>query len=102
MQSNQTILKRLPHHNQISLRGSADNISISLPTLPGSCIVTDNSSILWLGPDEWLVVENIGTTPPLLKSLSSIDNLFFVDVSHNRTILEFKGKKIREILQKIY
>lgn len=59
-------------------------------------------TVLWLGPDEWLVVS--ATTPEaLLGSLQTgagDGRAQIVDVSANRTVLEISGSAARDVLEK--
>jgi sarcosine oxidase, subunit gamma len=59
------------------------------PSLPGPGLATTDGarSVLWLGPDEFLVV---GDGPPLGST---------VDVSANRTTIELSGPNARDVLE---
>lgn len=52
-------------------------------------------AVLWLGPDEFLVVAPAGAPLPDLGDVRSV-----VDVSANRTTLELSGDRARDVLEK--
>jgi sarcosine oxidase subunit gamma len=74
-------------------------------TLPRTCgVVTRNGahSVLWLGPDEWLVVSEGGTADIAgdLRAATAGSHAAVVDVSANRTVLELSGAHARDVLEK--
>jgi sarcosine oxidase subunit gamma len=76
----------LPHHQPNRVSGDAD------------------TGVLWLGPDEWLVVGPDGHAQRVLDAVRSAlaDSLgSSVDVSANRTTLRLSGPSAREVLEKI-
>ena len=81
----------------------ADLIGGPLPTLPGTSTRGPESSTLWLGPDEWLVVGEPDSEQPLVERLTRAVSGSFasvVDVSANRTAIEVAGPRAREVLEK--
>jgi sarcosine oxidase, subunit gamma len=65
-----------------------------LPVVPGSVVDAVDRHILWLGPDEWLVVgppDDAGLTDLLTEPGASI-----VDVSANRTTIEVHSRELLE------
>ncbi|MFC5218203.1 sarcosine oxidase subunit gamma [Streptomyces coerulescens] len=71
--------------------------------LPPRCGPTTSfgpHTVLWLGPDEWLVVSGAeGVTAELREALGT-DPGSAVDVSANRTTLELRGSAARQVLEK--
>ncbi|MFF9040407.1 sarcosine oxidase subunit gamma [Streptomyces sp. NPDC014892] len=70
--------------------------------LPGRCGETTTSgphTVLWLGPDEWLVVSHTDGTAVLRQALGNAPGSV-VDVSANRTTLELSGPAARQVLEK--
>lgn len=65
-----------------------------LPVVPGSVVDAGRRHVLWLGPDEWLVVGPDGDSGlmPLLDEPSAS----VVDVSANRTTIEVRGRDLLE------
>lgn len=59
-------------------------------------------SVLWLGPDEWLVVSETSVDVLLPALVGGVDGAHaaVVDVSANRTTLELQGAAARAVLQK--
>lgn len=63
-----------------------------LPVVPGSVVDAGTRHILWLGPDEWLVVG-----PPddsELQGLLHEPGASIVDVSANRTTVEVRSREL--------
>ena len=81
--------------------GSA--LNLVLPIEPNVRIFNNNISIMWLGPNEWLVItpenEKDGIIS-LLKSNLNPQKTAITDVSFNRTILRLEGKKVFTLLSK--
>ena len=59
-----------------------------------------NEKVIWLGPDEWLIVSD--DDDAFLKLLNEIGDLeaSLTDVSENRTIIRISGKYIYDLLSK--
>jgi sarcosine oxidase, subunit gamma len=67
---------------------------IGFPIRPNTTSAWSEGDVLWLGPDEWLVVADPGRAPELLDSLgTAFDTLHrsVVDVSANRAVLDLHG-----------
>lgn len=111
-------LKELPFLTQVGLRAqpgsaSADALEKALGgALPATVgIVTTcpgDRSVLWLGPDEYLVIapdEAVGGLDPaavtarLVAGLGSLPGQV-VDLSANRTTLELSGPQAQDVLDK--
>lgn len=85
---------------------AADRIEKALGVpLPPQCGHTSTSgphTVLWLGPDEWLVLsqaDGTAVTADLREALAG-DAGSVVDVSANRTTLELSGPAARQVLEK--
>ena len=59
-----------------------------------------NKKVIWLGPDEWLIVSDDNNA--FLKLLNKIRNLEanVTDVSENRTIIRIRGRYVYVLLSK--
>ena len=73
------------------------------PTEPNTAIVSDDGTrhVLWLGPDEWLIVAEPDTGPALESAIRGAigdGHGAVVDVSANRTTLSISGPRARELL----
>ncbi len=104
-------MREIPFQTQISLRGDPDDtgfttvvrevVGCDLPT--GANTVLRNGhrqrSILWLGPDEWLIVGEEGSEvgAELTKAFSD-RHVSVLDASANRVIIEISGPGAREVL----
>jgi sarcosine oxidase, subunit gamma len=68
---------------------------------PNTVASGPDRDILWLGPDEWLVVGLAGTADALVAELeTTLDGVHHsvVDVSANRTVIELGGPSRHELL----
>ena len=77
-------------------------LGTSLPRAAGEVTSHGQHSVLWLGPDEWLVVSQMAGDVLVAALLESIDGAHaaVVDVSANRTVLELRGAAARAVLEK--
>ena len=87
-------VRELPFLTMINVRTSGDTL-LGVP-VPGPNRVTTvgERAILWLGPDEYLVVAPDGDAVPDVTGES------VVDVSANRTTIELSGPHARDVLEK--
>jgi len=101
----------LPFATQLNLRMDPKNLSLvqrisevlgfGLPVTPNTVGAKGDRRALWLGPDEWLAVGPDGQQDELTQALTSAFNGALgsvTDVSANRTLLEIRGAKARELL----
>ena len=105
-------LRELPFLAQIDVRVGPDEaaraavarvIGGSLPTVPGTSVRAAEGSVLWLGPDEWLLVGAPDAERELCERLSeALQGAYatVVDLSANRTAIELAGPRAREVLEK--
>lgn len=97
----------------VNIRGSSDNadfmaalkqvLGVDLPIQVNTFLVADGNTILWLGPNEWLVVTAEGMATELIKKLESAlaDTFSAVnDISGANTVLEISGIKAQALLLK--
>ncbi len=78
-------------------------LNLVLPIEPNVRIFNNNISIMWLGPNEWLV-----ETPEnekdkiisLLENKLNLQNTAITDVSFNKTVLRLEGEKVFTLLSK--
>jgi len=79
-----------------------DVLGAALPRTVGEVAGHGQHSVLWLGPDEWLVVSQMTgevLVPTLEESVAGA-HAAIVDVSANRTVLELQGAAARAVLEK--
>jgi sarcosine oxidase subunit gamma len=95
----------------IDLKGSADDpafaaavervLSVPLPVLPNTTATAPGCTILWLGPDVWLVRADISEGPRLLSALDAalagVDGAA-TDVSHAVQLITVAGPHARALL----
>ena len=103
-------IQELPFVNKINLRINPNNnkymsscgkiLEAILPIKPNTYARNENVKIIWLSPDEWLVINN---KDDLFKKLKDeIGNLeaSVTNISENRTIIRISGEKIYTLLSK--
>ena len=106
-------VRELPFLAQLDLRADAADATLMArltealgarpPTEPNTAIASDDGArhVLWLGPDEWLVLGEPGTGPDLERAIrGAIGDArgAVVDVSANRTTLSVSGPRARDLL----
>lgn len=78
-------------------------LGAGLPTRPNTWAGNSDCQVLWLGPDEWLVVSADGTHEILFNRLhEALHGLHhaLTDVSANRTVIAIAGSDTRSVLAK--
>ena len=89
---------------RLSLRAGEDAVSglssalgLSLPTKPKTSATNGSRHALWLGPDEWLVIDT--GSNGLLSALSGVESMHSsTDVSHRNNAFIVKGGKAAETI----
>ena len=97
----------------VVLRGDAEDrdflaavrnaASVDLPLAPNTSTETPPISVLWLGPDEWMLVCAGGSKADLVDSLNTAladQHAAVVDMSDARTALRLSGHRARTALTK--
>ena len=83
---------------------SADTSKMNLDglRLPEPLKVKSNNStrILWMGPDNWLVISDNKNIYDTFKNDFSDKDFAITDLSHSRTIIEIEGSLVREVIKK--
>lgn len=95
-------VRELPFLSQLTVRADASAVGDRLPTQPNTVLVDGDVAILWLGPDEWLVVGPPDSSQRLESDLrASLGDALeaVVDVSANRTVIELSGAGARDLLE---
>jgi sarcosine oxidase subunit gamma len=84
------------HLAQIGVRCSAEDAPrFGAPTAPNTVTGDEARGVLWLGPDEWLVVGLPGAAPAIIDELGGAlegTHHSIVDVSANRAVIELRGE----------
>lgn len=104
-------ISELPFVSQMDLRADANDerlmqhlesaLGFALPMVPNTTASRQARRALWLGPDEWLVVAPDGEQATLehhLRNGLSGDFGAITEVSANRTVIEIRGTKARDLL----
>jgi sarcosine oxidase subunit gamma len=76
-------------------------LGMALPMEPNTVNTRDGRSALWLGPDEWLIVDapgRVAEIETLVREVLAPDWGSVVDVSANRVVFELSGPSARDVL----
>jgi len=82
---------------QESIAAVSKGLGIDLPTRPKQSAVAGARSVLWLGPDEWLVIEE-GDRDPMVDLARAAALHSAVDVSHRNTAILVTGTQAADVL----
>ncbi len=106
------VIKEAPLSAHLNLRGDANDrnfcaavaevLDVSLPLQPGTYQRNGCSSIYWLGPSEWLIVQE-GADPASLEAAlreSLTGHISIVDVSGGQTCINLRGTAAATVLKK--
>lgn len=106
-------IRELPFLAQVNLRGDPRDegfaaaasaaLGCALPLEPNTAADGNSLAILWLGPNEWLVVGPPDTEwqiEAVLNEALAGQHVSVVDVSASRTVIELGGPKARQTLAK--
>jgi sarcosine oxidase subunit gamma len=102
-------LREVPFLSMVSLRVDPDSaaargiecvLELALPATCGEVARRGEQVVLWLGPDEWLIVSDLPDVATGLRAATGGGHAAIVDVSANRTVLELSGPRAREVLEK--
>jgi sarcosine oxidase, subunit gamma len=98
---------------QLNLRLDADGPALSavegalrqpLPVRPGTVSRAGDRTLLWLGPDEWLLVappgERADLQQALREAMTQHSTATVVDLSAHRTTIDVRGPLARDLLAK--
>jgi sarcosine oxidase, subunit gamma len=92
----------VPFLAQVAVRCDTANASaLGFPLVPNAVAGDAEQGVLWLGPDEWLVVGLPGTTERTIRGLSASlagTHHAIVDVSANRAVIDLRGVDRLEML----
>jgi sarcosine oxidase, subunit gamma len=78
----------------------AAHLGVALPTTPNTWVQGDTATVIWLGPDEWLVTSPLTTPEDLEAGLRAAvaGAGAVIDVSAQRTTLSVRGAHVRDVL----
>ena len=87
--------EELPFLTQIDVRADASAITaLGFPERPNTASAWQGRDVLWLGPDEWLVVAEAGSEAVVLEGLEAAlgsVHRSVINVSANRAVFELRG-----------
>jgi sarcosine oxidase subunit gamma len=94
---------RLDPADTAVLRAAEAVLGLALPLQPNRCAEGAGRSVLWLGPDEFLVMCEAGGETALADGLShalSGRHAAVTDISDGRAVIEIGGARARDLLAK--
>lgn len=102
-----------PFRGQLALRGDTQDkafvsgveqvLGVAVPAKPNTVAANDDVSVLWLGPNEWLIVMHDGREQETMQALCDalVGRHFAVtDVSDSRAVIGLSGPHARDVLMK--
>jgi sarcosine oxidase, subunit gamma len=104
-------LAEAPFLTQLTLRVAPGTVAAAavagvlgapLPIAPNTTVVSGDVEVLWMGPDEWLVIAPAGADGLLaaLEQAAGAGHATVVDVSDQRTAIDVAGVDARDLLLK--
>lgn len=105
-------LEELAFLGHLNLRGNASDeaftagvekaLGVALPTAPCSAVQTDAVTVMWLSPDEWLIIVGSGKEADTEAALrANLSGHFAVsDISGGQTLVRLGGKDSVNVLKK--
>ena len=91
-------MAEVPFLTQLNVRRDPDGpAGLPFPTQPCTSVRSGDADVLWLGPDEWLVVGPPGAAERLTSAVGA-EHASIVDVSAQRTTLALTGPAVRDVL----
>jgi sarcosine oxidase subunit gamma len=84
------------------LAGVQATLGLALPITPCSSALSEDTQIMWLAPDEWLIIVASGTEFEVEQKLrSALKGHFAVsDISGAQTLLELSGRNVIDLMKK--
>ena len=84
------------------LAGVQATLGLALPITPCSSALSEDTQIMWLAPDEWLIIVASGTEFEVEQKLrSALKGHFAVsDISGAQTLLELRGRNVIDLMKK--
>jgi sarcosine oxidase subunit gamma len=81
---------------QVSVRTRSPD-ALGLPSEPNTWTTLGERELLWLGPDEWLIVGAAAEAEAIAAEVAGADSV--VDVSANRAVVELAGAERFSLLE---
>jgi sarcosine oxidase, subunit gamma len=87
--------REVPFRSQLALRVDPSATTLALPTEPNTWVADGHREVLWLGPDEWLVVGDVGAA--VAETLTGTHHSA-VDLSAGRAVFDLTGSRRFDLL----
>jgi sarcosine oxidase subunit gamma len=94
-------LRGVPNSTKLK-KAVKDTLGVTLPTSASTASTGAGHAILWLGPDEWLVVGAADAPSPISALAEALagQHAAVVDVSDARVCITIRGDRARDVLAK--
>lgn len=89
--------------NAAFMQAAEAALGVGLPVGANTRVSAGDVTVLWLGPDEWLVVGPPGNDTRMEKQLSDAvapQGGYVTDIGESRTVIAVSGVKARDVLAK--
>ena len=80
-----------------TIKKLAKTLKVSLPSKPKTSASKGNRTAMWIGPDEWLVIDASTEVKPILAKPNDT-NYSAADISHRNTAIEISGPGAENVL----
>lgn len=85
------------------LKGVERCLGIPVPVRPNTFAANGRVTILWLGPNEWLVITLPGNEAEVAHELhAALEGVFsaVTDITHSQTVIRLRGDRALDVLRK--
>ncbi|MEJ2121942.1 MAG: sarcosine oxidase subunit gamma family protein [Alphaproteobacteria bacterium] len=109
----EVVMREHAHRTMVTLRGNSEDegfrsavsatVGIAPPTEALTAATSGARSILWMGPDEWLVVappDQRETLPAKLATALEGQDAAVVEVGESMTVIELSGRRAADVIAK--
>lgn len=106
-------LSERPFLGYLNLRGEIEapqflqaverSLGIGIPVRANTFVENDRVTILWLGPNEWLLITKAGSEIEIAQNLrEALQGIWsaVTDVTHGQTIIRVRGARVLDVLRK--
>ena len=90
---------RLDPNDKICISSCSKILGTMLPTKANTYSKNEKVKVMWLGPNEWLIVNDDDSFLKLQNEIGDLEGSV-TDVSENRTIIRIRGREVFILLSK--
>lgn len=113
VEAGEVVMREHAHRTMVTLRGNSDDerfrgaiaeaVGTAPPSEPMTSATSGNQTVLWMGPDEWLVVASANEREALpAKLAAALEGLHAaaVEVGESMTVIELTGPRAPDVIAK--